>query len=93
MSDSHHTGNSPSAERLTLPELGAKRQRGERIVMEVCQVSREDARRLIDGAGGSVKTAIVMQKLGLSLADAERALAGAGGVIRRVVHEPPPSVE
>ena len=33
MSDSHHTGNSPTAERLRLPELAAKRQRGERIVM------------------------------------------------------------
>ena len=67
--------------------------RGERIMMEVCGVSRDEARRLIDAAGGSVKTAIVMQKRGLSRADAERALHEAGGVIRRVVHEPPPSVE
>jgi N-acetylmuramic acid 6-phosphate etherase len=67
--------------------------RGERIMMEVCHVSREEARRLIDAAGGSVKTAIVMQKLDTSREEAERALEAAGGVIRRVVHEPPPPVE
>jgi 3-methyl-2-oxobutanoate hydroxymethyltransferase len=52
MSDSHHTGNSPSAERLTLPELAAKRQRGERIVM----VTAYDApsARLADVAGVDV---------------------------------------
>ena len=67
--------------------------RGERIVMEVCDVDRAEARRLIDAAAGSVKTAIVMQKLGVARAEAERALAQAGGVIRRVVHEEPPAVE
>ncbi|HEX6534412.1 MAG TPA: N-acetylmuramic acid 6-phosphate etherase [Gemmatimonadaceae bacterium] len=66
--------------------------RGERIVMEVCGVDRAEARRLIDAAEGSVKTAIVMQKLGASREEAERALAAAGGVIRRVVDEPPPPV-
>jgi N-acetylmuramic acid 6-phosphate etherase len=66
--------------------------RGERIMMEVCGVDRADARRLIDSAGGSVKTAIVMHALGASREDAERALAGAGGVIRRVVNAPPPPV-
>jgi 3-methyl-2-oxobutanoate hydroxymethyltransferase len=52
MSDSHHTGNSPTAERLTLPELAAKRQRGERIVM----VTAYDApsARLADVAGVDV---------------------------------------
>lgn len=67
--------------------------RGERILIEVCGVTREDARALIAAAGGSVKTAIVMQKLGLTRVDAERALGEAGGVIRRLVHEPPPPVE
>lgn len=67
--------------------------RGERIMMEVCGVSREEARRLIDSAGGAVKTAIVMQKLGLSREEAERTLSEAGGVVRRVVHEPPPPAE
>jgi 3-methyl-2-oxobutanoate hydroxymethyltransferase len=52
MSDSHHTGNSPTAERLRLPELAAKRQRGERIVM----VTAYDApsARLADVAGVDV---------------------------------------
>jgi N-acetylmuramic acid 6-phosphate etherase len=67
--------------------------RGERIMMEVCGVSREEARRLIDAAGGAVKTAIVMQKLGVSREEAERELSEAGGVIRRVVSEPPPPAE
>jgi N-acetylmuramic acid 6-phosphate etherase len=66
--------------------------RGQRIMMEVCGVTREEARHLIAAAGGSVKTAIVMHKLGVSRTEAERALAAAGGVIRRVVQEPPPPV-
>ena len=64
--------------------------RAERIVVETCGVSREDARRILAGAGGSVKLAIVMHKLTLSRADAERALEKVGGVIRRLVDAPPP---
>jgi N-acetylmuramic acid 6-phosphate etherase len=67
--------------------------RGERIMMEVCGVSRAEARQLIDAAGGVVKTAIVMQKLGVSREEAERELSEAGGVIRRVGSEPPPPAE
>ncbi|HEX6964620.1 MAG TPA: N-acetylmuramic acid 6-phosphate etherase [Gemmatimonadaceae bacterium] len=67
--------------------------RGERIMMEVCGVTRAEARALIDSAGGSVKTAIVMQKRSLPRAQAEQALADAGGVIRRAVDEAPPPVE
>jgi N-acetylmuramic acid 6-phosphate etherase len=66
--------------------------RAERIVVEVCGVSREEARSLLHESGGSVKLAIVMQKRGLSRADAERALEHAGGVIRRVVPDAPPPV-
>jgi N-acetylmuramic acid 6-phosphate etherase len=68
------------------------RDRSERIVAEVCGVSREEARRLLAAAGGRVKTAVVMQKLGLAADAAERALAAAGGVIRRVVPDAPPPV-
>jgi N-acetylmuramic acid 6-phosphate etherase len=64
--------------------------RGERILMEVCGVEREEARRLIHAAHGSVKTAIVMQKLSTSREEAERLLASARGVIRRVVPGAPP---
>lgn len=65
--------------------------RSERILIEVCGVSRERARALLDAAGGRVKTAIVMQALDADREAAEQALAAAGGVIRRVLPgEPPP---
>lgn len=66
--------------------------RSERIVVEVCGVSREEARKLLHDADKSVKTAIVMQKLGVSKAEAEQALATAGGVIRRAIPDAPPPV-
>ena len=66
--------------------------RSERIVVEVCNISRDEARSLLEAAGKRVKTAIVMQKLGLSREAAEQALAAAGGVIRRVVTDAPPPV-
>jgi N-acetylmuramic acid 6-phosphate etherase len=66
--------------------------RGQRIVMEVCDVERDEARELIERAGGSVKTAIVMRKTGLAREEAERALEQHGGVIRRVVGGAPPPV-
>src|SRR5688572_7266731 len=68
------------------------RDRSERILMEVCGVAREEARRLLDEAGGRVKIAIVMQTLDLDRDAAEAALARSGGVIRRVVPGPPPPV-
>ena len=68
------------------------KDRSERIVVEVCGVSREEARKLLQEAGKSVKTAIVMQKLGVSRAEAEEALARAGGVIRRAIPDAPPPV-
>ncbi|MCC6773077.1 MAG: N-acetylmuramic acid 6-phosphate etherase [Gemmatimonadaceae bacterium] len=65
--------------------------RSERILMEVCDVSREEARALMEAAGGRVKLAIVMHALGGSAAEAEAALVAGDGVIRRVVGgEPPP---
>jgi N-acetylmuramic acid 6-phosphate etherase len=69
------------------------RDRSERIVAEVCGVTRDEARRLLAAADGRVKTAIVMQKLGVDREDAEKALAAAGGVIRRVVTDAPPPVQ
>ncbi len=66
------------------------RDRGERIVMEVCGVDRDTARRAIEGADGHVKTAIVMLARGVDRATAERLLAEAGGHARRAVGEPPP---
>ena len=66
--------------------------RSQRIVVEVCGVTREEASSLLDRAGKSVKTAIVMQKKGVSRADAERLLVESGGVIRRVIPDAPPPV-
>jgi len=59
--------------------------RSERIVMDVCGVSREEARAVLAEAGGRVKHAIVMQALGVSHADAVSRLERDGGVIRRVL--------
>ena len=66
------------------------RDRGERIVMEVCTVDREAARRALGEAAGQVKTAIVMLKRRVDRAEAERLLHEAGGYARRAVGEPPP---
>jgi N-acetylmuramic acid 6-phosphate etherase len=59
--------------------------RSERIVMEVCGVSRDVARTLLADAGGRVKHAIVMHALGVSHAEALARLNDVGGVIRRVL--------
>jgi N-acetylmuramic acid 6-phosphate etherase len=66
--------------------------RSERIIAEVCDVSRPDARVLLDDAGGTVKTAIVMHFLDTSREEAERALAAAGGIIRKAIGRAPPPV-
>jgi N-acetylmuramic acid 6-phosphate etherase len=68
------------------------KDRSERIVIEVCGVSRDEARALLDAADKSVKTAIVMQKLGVDRAGALAALEKAGGVIRRAIPDAPPPV-
>jgi len=68
--------------------------RSERILAEVCDVSREEARDLLERAGGTVKLAIAMHFLDASREEAEQALARAGGVIRRAIgREPPPVAE
>jgi N-acetylmuramic acid 6-phosphate etherase len=66
--------------------------RSQRIVMEVCGVTREEATKLLERAGKSVKLAIVMQKRNVSREEAEKLLIDNGGVIRRVTHEPPPPI-
>ena len=67
--------------------------RSERIVMEVCEASREEARELLQRAGGVVKTAIVMHFLDASREAAEQALTKAGGVIRKAIGRNPPPVK
>lgn len=68
------------------------KDRSERIVIEVCGVTRERARELLDAADKSVKTAIVMHKLGVDRVGALAALERAGGVIRRAIPDAPPPV-
>ncbi len=63
--------------------------RGERIVMEVNGVSREQARAAIDGAGGSVRTAIVMARLGIGRGEAEQRLARHDHHLRPILGDPP----
>lgn len=66
--------------------------RSQRIVMEVCGVSRGEAKDLLARADGSVKAAIVMQKKGVSHDEAERLLVANGGVIRRITRDEPPPI-
>lgn len=66
------------------------RDRGERIVMEVCGVGREVAGNALDAAGGSVKLALVMLSAGLAAEEARQRLENAGGVVREVLGDPPP---
>jgi len=68
------------------------KDRSERILMEVCDVTRERARELLDASGGIVKTAIVMHYLGVGRAEADEKLTTNGGVIRRVLQRAPPPV-
>jgi N-acetylmuramic acid 6-phosphate etherase len=63
--------------------------RGERIVMEVCGVSREDARKALAAAEGSVKLAIVMVRKKVGATEGRRLLEQASGLLRSVVGDPP----
>jgi N-acetylmuramic acid 6-phosphate etherase len=64
------------------------KDRSERILMESCSISRDDARTLLDAAGGSVKVAIVMHRAGISHQEAVTRIHDAGGLIRRVIGDP-----
>ena len=64
------------------------KDRSERILMESCAISRDDARTLLEAADGSVKVAIVMHRAKLEREEAIRRIDAAGGLIRRVVGDP-----
>jgi len=59
--------------------------RGERILMEVLGVDREQAGTLLGDAGGQVKVAIVMGKRDIPREEAEAQLHDVNGVVSRVV--------
>ncbi|HET9064671.1 MAG TPA: N-acetylmuramic acid 6-phosphate etherase [Gemmatimonadales bacterium] len=66
--------------------------RGERILMEVLRVDRAAARRAIDAADGSVRTAMAMQHLAVDRHEAEQRLAAADHRLRALLGPPPPVV-
>ncbi len=66
--------------------------RSQRILMEVCGITREEASALMLDAGGRVKLAIVMHALGLDAEGASAALAAGDGIVRRVIGGDPPPV-
>jgi len=75
---------------VDLMALSAKlHDRGERIVMEVGGVSREEARQAIERATGSVKLAIVMVRRKVDANEARKLLEAAGGFVRPVAGDPP----
>jgi N-acetylmuramic acid 6-phosphate etherase len=65
------------------------RDRGERIVMDVLQVTRDVARAAIARADGNVRTAIVMLHDGVDAATAIARLDGADRRLRAIVGAPP----
>ncbi len=76
---------------VDLMAMSAKlRDRGERILMETCQITRERARQAIADASGSVKLAIVMVRLDVAASAARDRLEAAGGSVRVAVGDPPP---
>ncbi len=67
--------------------------RSQRIVSEVCDITKEEAAALLDRADGSVKLAIVMSAMKVERDEAERLLEEKGGIVRRVIGGAPPPVE
>lgn len=63
--------------------------RSERIVAEVCELSRDAARALLQRADGLVKRAIVMHMLDVDAATADMTLDASRGVIRRALQQSP----
>jgi N-acetylmuramic acid 6-phosphate etherase len=59
--------------------------RSRKILVDLLGLSLDEADRLLDAAGGSVKIAIVMQKLACSKTEAIAKLAQADGFIGRIV--------
>lgn len=62
--------------------------RSERILMEMCELDRESARRLLDRASGSVKTAVAMYWTGAEPAEAVARLHEAGGRLGALLESP-----
>jgi N-acetylmuramic acid 6-phosphate etherase len=61
------------------------RDRARRIIAETTGVEYDEAGRIIEEAGGSVKLAIVMKKAGVGRAEAARMLEATGGSVARAL--------
>jgi N-acetylmuramic acid 6-phosphate etherase len=61
------------------------RERGERIVMEIASIEREEAAGALEGSGGDVRVAVIMAMSGASPEEARRTLEDAGGSLRRAL--------
>jgi N-acetylmuramic acid 6-phosphate etherase len=68
------------------PRSKKLRARAARLVALLGKVPLRQAPRLLDRAGGNVKTAIVMARLSLSRPQAQKKLAQAGGFLREVLN-------
>ncbi|MFN2387282.1 MAG: N-acetylmuramic acid 6-phosphate etherase [Thermoanaerobaculia bacterium] len=66
------------------------KDRARRIVAAAAAASPRHASRLLEEAGGEVKTAILMGRRGLPARDARRALEAARGDLRRALADPQP---
>jgi N-acetylmuramic acid 6-phosphate etherase len=60
-------------------------ERSRRIVMQVTGVDYDEAARLLEAAGGRVKTALVMALAGVDAGEADRRLAAGGGFVRKAI--------
>jgi len=60
-------------------------ERAKRIIMLASGVDYDGAERLLNSAGGNVKTAIVMAKTGLPLAEAKKKLEDNNGFVRSAI--------
>ena len=68
-----------------MPRNTKLRARAERILVAETGLAEEDARALLEQAGGDLRVALVMQLTESPRAEAERALAAAKGVAERAV--------
>jgi len=68
--------------RATNAKLG---DRSRRILMALCDVSRERAAVMLEDSGGRVKTALAMHYLSVDKVRAEELLRSVGGVLRRLL--------
>ncbi len=65
-------------------------ERSKRLVMMIVGVDYDEAARLLEQAGGRVKTALVIGRLGVTREEAEARLEAAGGFVGRALREDRP---